>query len=209
MNIILLGPQGSGKGTIARSLAKDFGLIPISTGDLFRESIAKKGKLGLEAQKYMNKGVLVPLDLTIKILTSRINQPDCQKGVILDGFPRSLDQAKALEKIIKIDYCINIDLPHEECIRRVLERRICPKCHQGYNINWVKDNTCPKCGSKLVQRDDDKLEAVKIRLEVYEKTTAPLINFYSDRLLKISGLGSPEDVYKPVKAFLSKLGGKN
>lgn len=209
MNIILLGAQGSGKGTIAKRLAKDFALVPISTGDLFRESILRKESLGLESQKYMNKGELVPLDLTLKILTTRINQPDCSKGVILDGFPRSLEQAKALKKVVAIDYVINIEIPYEECIKRLTTRRTCPKCHEIDNINYEGyTGNCRKCGSSLFQRDDDKLEAIKTRLEVYDKTTAPLINFYSDRLLKINGVGSLDEVYKPVKDFLSKLGGK-
>lgn len=207
MNLILMGAQGSGKGTLAKKIAADFGLVTISTGDLFRESIAKGEKLGLEAQEYMNKGVLVPTDLTLKILTARIKKSDCRKGVILDGFPRTIEQAKALEKVLKVDYVINVKLPYDECVKRILARRICPKCGKIYSIVLDKTEICKECGAKLVQRDDDKLDAIKTRLEVYERTTTPLIDFYSDRLFEVSSAGSPEDTYKPVKDFLTKVGG--
>lgn len=209
MKLILLGAQGSGKGTIAKKISKDFGLPQISTGDLFRESIARREKLGLEAQKYMNKGVLVPLQLTLKILKERIAKPDCKKGFILDGFPRSIEQAEALKKITSIDYVINMELPYDECVARLTSRRTCPKCGEIDNTSAEGyTGNCRKCGAKLFQRDDDKLEAIKTRLEVYEKTTTPLIDFYSDRLFKVSSLGSPDETYKPVKDFLTKLGGK-
>lgn len=206
MNLILLGPQGSGKGTIAKRICADFGLVPISTGELFRESARKKEKLGLEAQKYMNKGELVPFDLTLKILKQRISMPDCKKGIILDGFPRTLEQAKALKDVLNIDLVINIDLPYDECIKRMIARRVCPECKESYSTLLGCGETCDKCGTKLVQRDDDKLDAIKHRLEVYDKTITPLINFYSDRLFKLSGLGSPEDIYQSVKNFLLKVG---
>ena len=205
MKLILLGAQGSGKGTLAKKISKEFGIPQISTGDLFRESIAKKEKLGLEAQSYMQKGVLVPLNLTLQILKARIEKPDCQKGFILDGFPRSIEQANALKKITDIDVVINVELPLDECVRRLESRRTCPKCGDIDNTNYEGfTGLCRKCGAKLFQRDDDKPEAIKTRLEVYEKTTTPLIDFYSDRLFKVSSAGSPEDTFKPVKNFLSK-----
>lgn len=209
MKLILLGPQGSGKGTLAKKISKDFGIPQISTGDLFRESIAKKEKLGLEAQKYMNRGELVPIELTLKILKERIVKPDCKAGFILDGFPRSIEQAEALKKVTDIDYVINMVLPYDECVARLTSRRTCPKCGDIDNTNYEGyTGNCRKCGTQLFQRDDDKPEAIKTRLEVYEKATTPLINFYSDRLFKVSSKGSPDDTYRPVKDFLSKIGGK-
>lgn len=208
MNIILLGAQGSGKGTLAKRIKADFGLVPISTGDLFRQSIANGQPLGLEAKKYMDRGELVPLDLTLKILTERIKLGDCAKGVILDGFPRSIEQAEALKKVLKIYSVICLELSKEQCMERMLARRICPKCGATYSTLLGDGDTCTKCGVSLVRRDDDNPDAIKTRLEVYEKMTTPLINFYSDRLLKVSADVSPEEVYKPVKDFLSKLGGK-
>lgn len=206
MKLILLGPQGSGKGTLAKSISKEFDLPHISTGDIFRASIAKREPLGVLAEKYINQGMLVPLDLTLKILKDRISQPDCQKGFVLDGFPRSMDQAKALSDITDIDAVIHVDLPIEQCIARLQARRQCSVCgdidstlYPGYTGN------CRKCGAKLFQRDDDKPEAIKTRLEVYEKTTTPLINFYGDRLFTVSNTGSPEETYKSVKTFLKKL----
>lgn len=208
MKLILLGPNGSGKGTLAKQISRDFGIPQISTGDLFRQAIAKQEPLGLEAQGYMNKGVLVPDNLTIKILKNRISQPDCKKGFILDGFPRSLEQAQALKKITAIDAVINIDLPLETCVERLSSRRNCPSCGEIDNINYDGyTGLCRKCGSSLVQRDDDKPQAIKVRLEVYKKTTTPLINFYSDRLFKVSSSGTPEQTYKPVKNFLKDLEG--
>lgn len=209
MNLILLGAQGSGKGTLAKNISRDFGLVQISTGDLFRESIAKKEKLGLKAQAYMNRGELVPIELTLKILNERISKPDCKKGFILDGFPRSIEQAEALKEVANIDYVINVELPYEECVARLTTRRTCPNCGDIDNMTYKGyTGNCRKCGTPLFQRDDDKPEAIKTRLEVYEKTTTPLINFYSDRLFKVSSLGTPEDTYRPVKDFLSNLGRK-
>ena len=205
MKLILLGPQGSGKGTLAKRISKDFAIPQISTGDLFRDNIAKRTKLGQIAETCINKGQLCPLDLTLKILKDRISKPDCQKGFILDGFPRTLEQAQALKDITDIDFVINVDLPFDECIRRLEARRTCPKCgdidstfYDGYT------GLCRKCGATLMQRDDDKPAAIKTRLEVYEKQTQPLINFYSDRLFKVSSIKSPEETYKPVKTCLKK-----
>jgi adenylate kinase len=204
MNIILLGRQGCGKGTLSSQIAQEFGLVPVSTGDLFRESIAKKEKLGLEAKTYMDKGLLVPIELTLKILTKKLADPACKNGVILDGFPRSIEQAEALAKVANIDAVINIDLPKEICIERILGRRVCPKCGKIYNTSWHHRANCAACGEKLVQRDDDKLDAIKTRLEVYEKQTAPLINFYADRLFIVDGNQDSKAVYESVKTFLKE-----
>ena len=207
MNIILLGAPGSGKGTLAKKITNDFGFVQISTGDLFRASVKSGSDLGKKLKSYMDKGELVPDELTIKILSERMQQPDCKKGVIFDGFPRTVKQAEALTSIEKIDCAILVELPFEEIERRATARRVCSNCGEIYSTLDYASATCAKCGGKLFQRDDDKLETVRLRLEVYEKSTAPLIDFYSDRLFKVSSAGSPEDTYRPVKDFLGSSGG--
>lgn len=202
MNLILLGAPFSGKGTLARQLQADFGLKQISTGDLFRENIKNETEIGLLAKSYIDKGQLVPDDVTISMLKARIAQDDCKKGVVLDGFPRTIQQAKALESIAKIDAVIQLNVSFDEIRRRCLGRRTCSKCGEIYNTSTYKKSTCEKCNSPLFQRNDDNLETVNARLEVYENMTAPLINFYADRLFVVEGEKSPEDTYKPVKNFL-------
>ena len=202
MNLILLGAPFSGKGTLARKLESEFGLKQISTGDLFRENIKNETNIGLLAKSYIDKGQLVPDDVTISMLKERIARKDCEKGVILDGFPRTTEQAKALENITEIDAVIQLDVSFDEIRRRCLGRRVCSNCGEIYNTSTYKKSTCEKCNSPLFQRDDDNLETLNARLEVYEKMTAPLINFYADRLFVVEGDLSPEETYKPVKNFL-------
>ena len=202
MNIILLGAPFSGKGTMARKIVSDFDFVQISTGDLFRENIKNGTKLGKLAKSYMDKGELVPDEVTIGMLKNRLEEKDCDRGIILDGFPRTISQAEALENMAKIDAVINLEVPFDEIRRRALGRRTCSKCGEIYNTATYKKNTCQKCGSPLFQRDDDNLESVNNRLEVYEKQTAPLINFYADRLFVVKNKKDPEETYKPVKNFL-------
>ncbi len=206
MKLILLGAPGSGKGTLAKKITRDFDIPQISTGDMFRQFASEGGELGLKLKSYMDSGKLVPDEVTIEILKARISKADCKKGFILDGFPRTIPQANALKTLCEIDSVILVDLAFEEIIKRLVSRRVCSSCgdidnseYEGYTGN------CRKCGTKLFQRDDDKLETVKNRLEVYEKNTAPLINFYSDRLFKVSSKGTPEETYEPVKTFLENL----
>ena len=202
MNIILLGAPFSGKGTLARNIVSDFNLVQISTGDLFRENIKNGTEVGNLAKSYMDKGQLVPDSVTISMLKERISKDDCKKGFILDGFPRTIEQAKALEGIAKIDAVIQLDVSFDEIRRRCLGRRTCSKCGEIYNTSTYDKPTCKLCGSPLFQRDDDNLETVNNRLEVYEKMTAPLINFYADRLFVIEGKETPQETYEPVKNFL-------
>lgn len=202
MNIILLGAPFSGKGTLSKQIVKDFPLIQISTGDLFRENIKNGTKLGKLAKSYMDKGELVPDSITVDLLKERIKQDDCQKGFILDGFPRTLAQAKALEDVAKIDLVLQLDVPFDVIKRRVVGRRTCSKCGEIYNTETYKRSTCKLCGSPLFQRDDDNLETVSNRLEVYAKQTTPLIDFYADKLFVVDGTKSPEKVYNKVKTFL-------
>lgn len=202
MNIILLGAPFSGKGTLARNIVSDFNLVQISTGDLFRENIKNGTEVGKLAKSYMDKGQLVPDSVTISMLKERISKDDCKKGFILDGFPRTIEQAKAFEGIADIDAVVQLDVSFDEIRRRCLGRRTCSKCGEIYNTSTYDKPTCKLCGSPLFQRDDDNLETVNSRLEVYEKMTAPLINFYADRLFVVEGQGTPQETYEPVKNFL-------
>lgn len=205
MNIILMGPQGSGKGTLARKITAEFGLPQISTGDLLREEMKNKSQLGEIAKGYVNKGALVPLDILLKILKNRISQKDCKNGYILDGFPRSREQAEALREIADIDAVLVLEIPSDVIIKRILTRRVCSSCGEIYNTSSYSDPTC-KCGAPLYQRDDDKSEAaIKNRLEIYDRETAPLVDFYSDRAYKLDGSGSPDEVYACAKILMKDL----
>lgn len=203
MNLIMLGAPGSGKGTMAKLIAKDFELPHISTGDIFRENIKNQTEIGKQAKAIMDKGELVPDEITIKIVENRLKEDDCKEGFILDGFPRNLIQARALEKFAKIDRVILLDVPNEEIERRIAGRRACRDCGEIYNTETYDKTTCAKCGGELYQRDDDKLETVRNRLEVYEKQTAPLIDFYQDKIFRAEGKDTPQETYEPVKIELS------
>ena len=203
MNLIMLGAPGSGKGTMAKLIAKDFALPHISTGDIFRENIKNQTEIGKQAKAIIDRGELVPDEITIKIVENRLKEDDCKDGFILDGFPRKLTQAKALENFAKIDRVILLDVPNEEIERRMSGRRTCKDCGEIYNTETYDKTTCAKCGGELYQREDDKLETVRNRLEVYERQTAPLINFYQDKIFRAEGKDTPQETYEPVKIELS------
>lgn len=192
MNIIMLGAQGTGKGTVAGLISEQTGLPQISTGDIFRKNISEKTPLGVEADKYISKGNLVPDDITVPMVEDRLTWDDAKNGVILDGFPRTIEQAEKLDKILakkgeKIDLVINLVTPKEEIIVRMLTRRVCTNqdCKATYNIKLhppVKEGICDKCGSPLKQRaDDSDPEAIKRRLEIYEEKTSPLVEYYKEK----------------------------
>ena len=192
MNIIMLGAQGTGKGTVAGLISEQTGLPQISTGDIFRINISEKTPLGVEADKYISKGNLVPDDITVPMVEDRLTWDDAKNGVILDGFPRTIEQAEKLDKILakkgeKIDLVINLVTPKEEIIDRMLTRRVCTNqdCKATYNIKLhppVKEGICDKCGSPLKQRaDDSDPEAIKRRLEIYEEKTSPLVEYYKEK----------------------------
>lgn len=192
MNIIMLGAQGTGKGTVAGLISEQTGLPQISTGDIFRTNISEKTPLGVEADKYISKGNLVPDDITVPMVEDRLTWDDAKNGVILDGFPRTIEQAEKLDKILakkgeKIDLVINLVTPKEEIIDRMLTRRVCTNqdCKATYNIKLhppVKEGICDKCGSPLKQRaDDSDPEAIKRRLEIYEEKTSPLVEYYKEK----------------------------
>lgn len=209
MRIILLGAPGSGKGTLAKKITAEFGLPQISTGDLFRAIVKENSPLAIKVKQIMESGALVPDEITIEIVKDRITKPDCKKGFILDGFPRTVAQAEALEKISSIDGVILVELSNDIIIERLSARRTCPKCGEIYSTFDYKNEMCSKCNTKLIQRDDDKPETIRLRLEVYDKNTAPLINFYSDKLFKVSNEQKIEETFKFVKTFLERLEAKN
>ena len=192
MNIIMMGAQGTGKGTVAGIISEQTGWPQISTGDIFRKNVEEKTELGVEANKYMSKGELVPDEITVPMVANRLNEDDAKNGFILDGFPRTIEQAKKLDEILdkknkKIDMVINLTTPREETIERILTRRVCSNqdCKTTYNLVMHPpkvEGICDKCGAPLVQRkDDSSREAINKRLEIYDSQTSPLVEYYSNK----------------------------
>ncbi len=213
-NIVLVGPPGVGKGTQGIRLKERYGIPIISTGDILRESVRIGSPLGKEAKSFMDKGALVPDEVVVDIVGERLKKKDCADGFILDGFPRTISQADALESLLEkqkktITHVIIFDVSEEEVIRRLSGRRLCKKCGNAYHVIFnPPDNVgvCDKCGGQLYQRDDDNEETVLKRLKVYASQTSPLIEFYQDRgvLNKISGLGSIEEIFERITFVLEK-----
>jgi adenylate kinase len=198
MKLIVLGPPGVGKGTIAEKLKEKANLMKLSTGDLFRENIKQGTELGKKANMYIKEGKLVPDDLTIDIIKDRIQGKD---NYILDGFPRTVPQAEALDTFAKIDYVVNFKANDAEIIKRLSGRRTCPSCKSNFNIQTLPpkaEGICDNCGSKLIQRDDDKPETIKKRLEVYKNQTEPLIEYYKKKkiLVEVNAEQAPEKVFQ-------------
>lgn len=191
MILVMLGAPGTGKGTVAAKLAESLKIPQVSTGDIFRKAIAEKTPVGIEAEKYISQGMLVPDDVTIKIVEERLKDTDVQNGLILDGFPRTIEQAEALDKMLendnkKVKLAINLETPEEEIIDRIVSRRVCSnqECKAVFNtklnppkVEWV----CDKCGSKLKQRKDDNEETVRNRLVTYYKQSAPIVDYYKNK----------------------------
>ena len=212
MKIVMLGAPGAGKGTQAKMIAEKYGVPHVSTGDIFRANIKNGTELGKEAKSYMDKGELVPDELTVRILLDRVAQEDCKNGYVLDGFPRTIPQAEVLDAELtklgeKIDYAINVDVPDENIIKRMSGRRACVTCGATYHIEHVPpkaEGICDKCGSELILRDDDKPETVKNRLDVYHTQTQPLIDFYSGKgvLRDVDGTVQMMDVFKAITDIL-------
>lgn len=212
MKIIMLGAPGAGKGTQAKMIADTYGLPHVSTGDIFRMNIKNGTQLGMEAKTYMDQGLLVPDELTVRILLDRVGQEDCKNGYVLDGFPRTIPQAEVLEDALaklgdQIDFAINVEVPDENIIRRMGGRRACLSCGATYHIEHVppkKEGICDVCGQPLVLRDDDKPDTVKNRLRVYQEQTQPLIDFYTKKgvLRSVDGTQDMQDVFAAVKEIL-------
>ena len=210
MKLILLGAPGAGKGTQAKWISREYGLPHISTGDILRQNVKEGTELGKEARKYMDEGKLVPDELIIGMVKDRLSRDDCRNGFILDGFPRTIKQAEELEKITDIDAVLNIYVPFEKLIERITGRRSCPKCGAVYHIKYNPpkvDGICDACGTPLIQRDDDKEETVKKRLETYEEQTAPLIDYYEKKgkLITVEGQEELEDTVRLVREALKSI----
>ncbi len=212
MKIIMLGAPGAGKGTQAKMIAEKYSVPHISTGDIFRANIKNGTQLGMEAKKYMDQGLLVPDELTVKILLDRVAKEDCAGGYVLDGFPRTIPQAQVLDNALKelddqIDFAINVDVPDENIVRRMGGRRACLSCGATYHIEHIppkKEGVCDACSKELVLRDDDKPETVKNRLDVYHQQTQPLIDFYEKKgiLRTVDGTVDMKDVFAAITAIL-------
>jgi len=206
MKIILLGAPGAGKGTQAVLLEQEYGIPHISTGDIFRKNIKDKTEIGLVAKSYIDKGQLVPDEVTVKIVENRLKQYDCRNGFLLDGFPRTVNQAEELAKISDIDYVVDIEIPFERLLRRLTGRRVCPVCNASYHIDFLNGkNTC-NCGAELIHRDDDKEETVTERIKVYSAQTAPLIDHYKGKgkLVAVNGDNDVQKVFAEIKSKLGK-----
>ncbi|HIS42892.1 MAG TPA: adenylate kinase [Candidatus Limiplasma pullicola] len=208
MNIIFLGPPGAGKGTQAQIVCQRLGIPQVSTGDMLRAAIAAGTEMGRKAKEYMDQGQLVPDEVVIGIVRDRLADADCQKGYILDGFPRTVEQAKALSTFAKIDVAINLDVPDDVLVKRLSGRRVCPLCGAPYHVDRLNGETvCRADGTPLIQRDDDKAETVLNRLAVYHQKTAPLIDHYrAEGLLKNIGGGLSleeisEEIFRTLEAI--------
>ena len=207
MKLILLGAPGAGKGTQATRLADQYHIPHISTGDIFRANLKEETPLGLKAKEYMDQGLLVPDELTVDLVMDRLAKPDCANGYILDGFPRTLVQAAALDAKVDIDAAINVEVPDEKIVKRMAGRRVCPKCGEPYHTEYkvpAKEGVCDRCGSLLIIRKDDKAETVLKRLAVYHDQTAPLIDHYqaAGKLITVDGTQSVEAVTDAITTAL-------
>lgn len=212
MKIIMLGAPGAGKGTQAKMIAEKYSIPHISTGDIFRANIKNGTELGKKAKSYMDKGQLVPDELTLDLIMDRFKADDCKNGYVLDGFPRTIPQAEVLDNALnelgdKIDYAIDVDVPDENIIKRMSGRRACLSCGATYHIEHIPPKTegiCDTCGQELVLRDDDKPETVKNRLNVYHEQTQPLIDFYTAKgiLKTVDGTVDMKDVFGAIVSIL-------
>jgi adenylate kinase len=209
MNLILLGPPGAGKGTQAKMMVKQYGIPQISTGDMLREAVREGSPMGTKAKGYMDSGSLVPDDVVIGIVGERVAQPDCERGFLLDGFPRTTAQADALQTLLSqqglnIDHVLSIEVDDEELIKRLPGRRTCRDCQEPYHIIFSppkNDDKCDQCGGELYQRDDDKEEPIRNRLNTYKRQTEPLIDYYAKKglLRPVDGLGNPDVIFGLIK----------
>ena len=214
MKIIMLGAPGAGKGTQAKMIADRYSIPHISTGDIFRANIKNGTELGKKAKEYMDQGLLVPDELVCDLVVDRVQQPDCEKGYVLDGFPRTIPQAESLDAALEklgtaVEYAINVDVPDKNIVRRMSGRRACVACGATYHIEHIppkKEGICDRCGSELILRDDDKPETVTRRLDVYHNQTQPLIDYYTAKqiLVDVDGTKNMDEVFSDIVKILEK-----
>lgn len=205
MNIVFLGAPGAGKGTQASKIAEKYSIPHISTGDIFRQNIKDQTPIGIVAKGYIDRGQLVPDEVTVELVKGRILEDDCKNGFILDGFPRDVAQAEALATFSKVDAVIDIVIPLDRLMRRLTGRRVCSKCGESYHVDFLGNvSTCSKCGAELIQRADDTCETVQQRLDVYTAKTAPLIDYYKKcgLLKEVNGDQSVTDVFDEIVKVL-------
>lgn len=215
MHLIIMGAPGSGKGTCAVGIKEHYGIPHISTGDIFRKAISEQTPIGVIAKGYIDKGQLVPDSVTDRIVKERLSEKDCQNGFLLDGYPRNLDQAKALSNIleelnIKLDAAINLEIKDEVVVERIVNRRICSNCGKGYNIITLKpkvDGICDDCGGALYQRKDDTVETIEERLNVYNMKTKPIVEYYKNLGLLVN-VNSNQSIEKVDAEIIEKLEAK-
>jgi adenylate kinase len=213
MRLIFLGAPGTGKGTQATALSDKYDIPQISTGDILRKEVKQGTELGQKAKNVMDQGGLVPDDIILKMIQTRLSEPDCQKGYILDGFPRTIAQAEGLDDILgqkSIQGVIQFDIDHEIVIERITSRRVCVDCGATFNIITdppPANKVCPRCGGKIIQRDDDKKETVQNRLDVYEEKTAPLVDYYDKKnvLYRIDAAQPVQDVRSNIETIFEKI----
>jgi adenylate kinase len=216
LRLILMGPPGCGKGTQAKMLEERYGIVQLSTGDMLRAALRDGSAVGLEAKKYMDAGSLVPDNVIVDVMRARLEQHDCAKGYILDGFPRTLGQARALDALLvtmdqPLSAVIALMVPDDEVVRRLAGRRMCTKCGTGYHVEFhapSTSNVCDKCGAVLYQRDDDNETTIRARLGVYEAQTLPLIKHYCELGLmhEVKGVGSLEEIFDAICSLIDKSG---
>jgi len=210
MKLVIFGPPSAGKGTQAQKLSKQYGIPQVATGDLLRKAVADKTPLGLKIKSYLDQGKLGPDEVIVQLIKERVAKPDCKNGFLLDGFPRTMGQAKELERMTDIDLVLSIVVDFEALVERAVGRRTCPKCSAVYHIKFnppMNEGICEKCGFKLIQRDDDKEETVRNRLKVYQEQTAPLIEYYrkKGKLVDIEGSGGIDAVFAQMVDAISHL----
>jgi len=210
MKLIIFGPPSAGKGTQAQKLSKKYGIPQVATGDLLREAVAKQTPLGVKIKSYLDTGKLGPDDLIVQLIKERVSKPDCKGGYLLDGFPRTMGQAKELDKMTQVDLVLNIAVDFEALVERAVGRRICPKCAAVYHVkfNTPKNaGVCDKCGAQLIQRDDDKEATVRNRLKVYQEQTAPLLEHFRAKgnLIDIDGSKGIDDVFSQMTRAIDAL----
>lgn len=200
MKLVLLGAPGAGKGTQATKIAEKYGVTHISTGDIFRKNLKEGTPVGLKAKAFIDKGQLVPDEVTCEIVAERLKESDCKKGFMLDGFPRNVMQAEALDKMSDIDLVLDIAVDLNKLMARLTGRRVCSKCGESYHVTTLKDKVCAKCGGEIIQRADDTEETVGKRLNVYTEQTQPLIDYYTakGKLASVDGMKSIDEVFEEI-----------